>query len=308
MQSVALLRLAETDWVEDVRPAAQAMHVLAHQVMALVLQEGGISRHRLLPWVHAAYSFSSVRDERFHELVDTMVDREILYEADGVLSLGQKGERLYGRQNFFELYAVFTAPPVMRVVHGKDDVGCVQALFVSMLDRNEGPLCFRLSGRAWEVVQVEWGKGVLRVRPADHGRVPTWLGQSGVLAEALCQAMMDVLVREDDEAKWLTRSAARELQSVREGYSRVLEAGSAPLEDTADGIQWHTFAGGTVNRLLAAGLEKGTGKKWISGNLSVRCKDIGFVAAGEAVRNLAGLHWERVAADAAHSYGPRHDQ
>ena len=301
LQSVALLRLAETDWVEDVRPAAQAMHVLAHQVMALVLQEGGISRHRLLPWVHAAYSFSSVRDKRFHELVDTMVDREILYEADGVLSLGQKGERLYGRQNFFELYAVFTAPPVMRVVHGKDDVGCVQALFVSMLDRNEGPLCFRLSGRAWEVVQIEWGKGLLRVRPADHGRVPTWLGQSGVLAEALCQAMMDVLVREDDEAKWLTRAAALELQSVREGYSGVLEAGSAPLEDTADGIQWHTFAGGTVNRLLAAGLEKGTGKKWISGNLSVRCKGIGFVAAGEAVRNLAGLHWERVAADAAHS-------
>ena len=119
LQSVALLRLAETGWVEDVRPAAQAMHVLAHQVMALVLQEGGISRHRLLPWVHAAYPFSSVRDERFHELVDAMVDREILYEADAVLSLGQQGERLYGRQNFFELYAVFTAPPVMRVVHGK---------------------------------------------------------------------------------------------------------------------------------------------------------------------------------------------
>lgn len=277
------------------------MHVLAHQVMALVLQEGGISRHRLLPWVHAAYPFSSVRDERFHELVDAMVDREILYEADAVLSLGQQGERLYGRQNFFELYAVFTAPPVMRVVHGKDDVGCVQALFVSMHDRNEGPLCFRLSGRAWEVVQVEWGKGVLRVRPADRGRLPTWLGQPGVLAEALCQAMMDVLLREDDEATWLTRSAAIELQSLREGYSGVLEAGRAPLEDTADGIQWHTFAGGAVNRLLAAGLAKGTGKKWISGNLSVRCKDIGFVAAGEAVRNLAGLHWERVAVDAAHS-------
>src|SRR6185369_8644582 len=46
LQSVALLRLAETGWVEDVRPASQALHVLAHQVMALVLQEAGISRHQ----------------------------------------------------------------------------------------------------------------------------------------------------------------------------------------------------------------------------------------------------------------------
>ena len=80
-----------------------------------------------------------------------MLEREILYEADGLLSLGQRGEKLYGRKNFFELYAVFTAPPVMRVQHGKEDVGYIQALFVSMHDRNKGPLCFRLSGRAWEV-------------------------------------------------------------------------------------------------------------------------------------------------------------
>lgn len=300
LQSVALLRLAQAGWVEDVRPAAHAMHVLAHQVMALVLQEGGISRHRLLPWVHAAYPFSTVADERFHELVDTMVAKDILYEGDGVLSLGAAGERIYGRKNFFELYAVFTAPPVLRVLHGKEDIGYVQALFVSMHDRNEGPLCFRLSGRAWEVVQVEWGKGVLRVRPAERGRVPTWLGQPGVLAEKLCQTMMDVLLHEDGESKWLTRNAALELQELREDYEGLLEKGSAPLEATPEGTQWHTFAGGAVNRLLAAGLEMETGQKWVSGNLSVKCRDIGLVEAGEAVRKLPGLDWERIAADAAH--------
>ena len=300
LQCVAVLRLAESGWVEDVRPAAQAMHVLAHQVMALVLQEGGISRHRLLPWVHAAYPFSGVRDERFHALVDTMVAREILYEADGTLSLGAKGERIYGRKNFFELYAVFTAPPVMRVLHGKSDVGYVQALFVSMHDPSEGPLCFRLAGRAWEVVEIEWGRGVLRVLPAERGRVPTWLGQPGVLSPAICQAMMDVLVRADDEAKWLTRSAALELQDLREGYGGLLEPGTAPLEDTPDGVQWHTFAGGAVNRLLATGLKQETGKHWISGNLSVRCKDIGLAAARDAVHKLADLSWERTAVEAAH--------
>ncbi|WP_437907571.1 DEAD/DEAH box helicase [Sorangium sp. So ce327] len=299
LQSVALLRLAEEGWVEDVRPATHAMHVLAHQVMALILQEGGISRYKLMPWVEAAYPFSSIRPERVHELVDTMLEREILYEADGLLSLGTRGEKLYGRKNFFELYAVFTAPPVLRVQHGKEDVGYIQALFVTMHDRNKGPLCFRLSGRAWEVGQVDFGKGVLHVRPAAHGRVPSWLGLPGVLSNALCQAMMDVLRHERHEGAWLSRAAATELASMRESYDGLLEEGTAPLEDHPDGVQWHTFAGGAVNRLLAAGLEQKTGKKWIAGNLSLRCKDIPFTAAGDAIRSLADLNWERVAAGAA---------
>ena len=299
LQSVALLRLAEAGWVEDVQPAAHAMHVLAHQVMALILQEGGISRHKLSPWVEAAYPFSSIRPERLQELVDTMIERQILYEADGLLSLGQRGERLYGRKNFFELYAVFTAPPVMRVQHGKEDVGYIQASFVSMHDRNKGPLCFRLSGRAWEVGQIDWSQSVLHVRPAEHGRVPSWLGLPGVLSTKLCQAMMDVLLHERQEAEWLTRTAAVELASMRESYGGVLEEGTAPLENHPDGILWHTFAGGAVNRLLAAGLEKKSGKKWVAGNLSVRSKDLPVTAAGDAIRGLADLDWERVAADAA---------
>jgi ATP-dependent Lhr-like helicase len=36
--------------------------------------------------------------ERLQELIDTMLEREILYEADGLLSLGQRGEKLYGRR------------------------------------------------------------------------------------------------------------------------------------------------------------------------------------------------------------------
>ncbi len=299
LQSVALLRLAESGWVEDVKPAAQAMHVLAHQVMALVLQEGGLSRHRLLSWIEAAYSFSGIGNERLQNLVDTMVAREILYEADGVLSLGKHGEKLYGRKNFFELYAVFTAPPVMLVLHGKEEVGHIQATFVAMHDYSQGPLCFRLGGRAWEVGQSEWSKGVLHVKPADRGRVPSWIGFPGALSTRICQTMLDVLLREEGEAGWLSRPAALELASLRESYSGVLVQGQAPLEEQPDGIVWHTFSGGAVNRLLAAGLEQKSGKKWVAGNLSLRCKELSMVAARKAVQALPGMEWEQVAAAAA---------
>ena len=298
LQAVAIVRLARSAWVEDVVPPARAMHVLAHQIMALILQEGGISRHHVLSWVAAAFPFSGVQVDDVQHIIDTMVQRDILYEADGLLSLGQDGERLYGRKNFFELYAVFTAPPVMKVLHGREEVGLIQAQFVSMHDFHQGALCFRLAGRAWEAGFVDWARGVLHVRPAEHGRVPTWLGTPGALSFAICQAMKDVLVRAGDEAAWLTPSAHAELSALREGYG-FLEADSAPLEDQPNGVQWHTFAGGAVNRLLAAGLEVRCGERWTAGNLSLRCKNLGIAAAAEAVDSLAALDWPGIAAAAA---------
>ena len=54
-----------------------------------------------------------------------------------------------------------------------------------------------------------------------------------------------------------------------------------------------------MNRLLAAGLEATTHEKWQPGNLSLRCKEISAAAAGEAIRTLPDLDWERLAASAA---------
>jgi ATP-dependent Lhr-like helicase len=276
------------------------MHVLAHQLLALTLQEGGVSRHRVLPWVQAAFPFSGIEERAFQELVDFMIARDILYEADGVLSLGTGGEQLYGRKNFFELYAVFSAPPVLRVVHGKDEIGHIQAQFVSLHDPTAGPLSFRLSGRAWEVVQIEWNKGLLRVRPADHGRVPAWLGQPSLLSEPLCRMMRTVLAQPGPEEDWLTPAAAHVLHHLRTSYVDLLAEAPAPLEDTPEGVQWHTFAGGAINRLLAAGLELVTAKKWQAGNLSLRCRDLPLSTVREALVRLPQLDWPQLAATAAH--------
>jgi ATP-dependent Lhr-like helicase len=300
LQAVALLRLAASGWVEDVAPAEGAMHVLAHQIIALTLQEGGASRHQVLPWLVAAWPFASIREHRLHQLVDTMVEREILYEADGLLSLGQRGERLYGRKNFFELCSVFSSPPILRVQNRRDEVGYVSALFVQGHDGRDGPLCFRLGGRAWQAVRVDWTKGTIEVRPTDRGQVPSWLGMSGVLSYPLCQAMMRALMEPGPETAWLTPVASRTLADLRLGYDGMLEEGAASLEDHGENVQLHTFAGGGINRLLAAGLESLTGDKWVVGNLALKSKVAGIVKARDAVRQLRELDWEAVATARAH--------
>jgi ATP-dependent helicase Lhr and Lhr-like helicase len=300
LQAVALLRLAESGWVEDVEPSEGATHVLAHQILALTLQEGGISRHRVLPWISEAWPFASIREPHLHHLVDTMVEREILYEADGLLSVGQRGEKLYGRKNFFELYGVFSSPPALRVQHGREEIGYVSAWFVQGHDGRDGPLCFRLGGRAWRAVHIDWNKATLAVRPAERGQVPSWLGTSSVLSYPLCQAMRRVLLEPGAETAWLTPVAARTLEELRSGYDGLLEERTSPLEDHGESVQWHTFAGGGINRLLAAGLESVTGDKWVAGNLTLKSKVAGLVEARDAVRQLRELDWEALATVRAH--------
>jgi ATP-dependent helicase Lhr and Lhr-like helicase len=301
LQAVSMIRLAYRNWVEDVRPAEHAVHILAHQVMALSLQEGGLSRHRVLDWVKDAYPFGGIREGEVALLIDTMLSREILYEADGLLSLGTRGEKLYGRKNFFELYAIFNSPPVLRVQVGRDEVGFVQAGFVQGHDQRKGPLCFRLGGRAWEVVEIDWSKGNMSVKPASAAQVPNWLGPPGVLSLAICQAMRETLVSEDTAGVTLTASAEADLRSLRDGYAGLLEDSTAPVESTGDTIQWHTFSGGAINRLLAAGLEEITKKKWVSGNLTLRSKEAGLAETNQAIKALPLLSWEAIAFAKAHA-------
>ena len=172
-----------------------------------------------------------------------MVGRDILYEADGVLSLGREGRETLRPQELLQVVRGITAPQVMRVVHGREEVGLIQAQFVAMHDFQGGALCFRLAGRAWLVGLVDWARGVLHVRPAEQGRVPSWRGLPGALSFSVCQAMRDVLVSPGEESAWLTPSAGADLAALRETYD-FLDGESAPLENQPDGVQWHTFAGG----------------------------------------------------------------
>jgi ATP-dependent Lhr-like helicase len=292
LQACAVARLADRGWVEDVRPAEHAVHVLAHQIMALGLQEGGVSRYKVLGWIQDAYPFTGIDEEQLEALLATMLSRQILYEADGFLSLGAKGEQLYGRKNFFELYAVFSSPPVFRVVHGRDEIGYIQARFIQGHDEQNGPLCFRLGGRAWQVVETVWQRGLMMVRPADAGRVPNWLGPPSVLSYEICQAIRETLVSSDSPGTVLTPAATVELRAVREAYAELLALAAAPLESTSDGVVWHTFAGGAINRVLAAGLEHSTHKSWVAGNLSLRSTEAGLAETQLALGEMPAMTWE----------------
>jgi len=284
--AAALIRLRSQGYIEPVTPSTRASHLLAHQIMALSLQYGGVPADRWWPSVRGAACFADLDDTDRAELLDHMLAEDILADVDGRLILSDHGQKLYGGRNFMDLYVVFSTPPIFRVMAGRTEIGTVDAHFVQLRKADE--FTFVLAGRAWRVTHIDWRRGICTVEPAPEAGYPSWLGDPRFLSWAVCQAMREILVSEDHDAVW-TRRACRVVDTLRAEYD-FLHDEPAPLVDERDIIRWWTFAGGRANNLLAHLLEAELGSKVTASNTAVTCsEDAGksLVAVRQAVAALS---------------------
>ncbi len=294
LQAAAMLRLEARRYVEPAAPSRRASHVLAHQLLALGIQQQGVGLADWWPWLDGSTAFDELGEEERNALVDHMLEEDILVSADARLSLGERGERLYAGRNFMELYAVFSVPPTLNVQHGRRLVGTIDAWFAQQDQRR--PLTFVLSGRAWEVIRIDWRSGVCQVKPAQVGTYPRWMGRPVLLSRSLCQSMRDVLLDSTRDVWWSER-AATVIDELRESQAFLPATGTAVVSE-ASKAWWWTFAGGKANTLLALGLKDILGEKVTSNNLCVIFSDEAAksdLAILDAVRALGapgGLTWE----------------
>jgi len=271
VQAAAILQLYREGFVEPVRPSSRAYHILAHQLMSLAVQYSGLARDNFWGQVEGAAPFTGISIEDRNRVIDHMLGAGILADQGGRLWLGPEGEKRYGRANFRELYAVFDTPRLVSVRAGIEDVGTVDASFLAAISAEPEPAAFLLAGRTWQVVTIEWERGLCIVRPAPSGRAPRWFGAPRFLGYELCQASRRVLLGEVEDPAWSAR-ARRVLETSRAEYA-FLQDTPAPVLESQDGLEWWTFAGGGANLFLARMLEAELGSKVTSNNHSLRFKD-----------------------------------
>jgi ATP-dependent helicase Lhr and Lhr-like helicase len=280
LQAAGLLRLWEQGYVEPTTPNVRSIHVLAHQLLTLGIQALGIGVADWWRWLDGCAAFDDISKAERDALLQHMLDSDILAEVDSRLVMGRRGEKLYAGANFRELYAVFSVPPVLRVLHGRQEVGSVDAWFAQQ-DGDHTSLAFVLGGKAWQVNAIDWRRAVCHVTPAAQGTYPRWMGSPVLLSEALCQAMRDVLVQDSQGATWSKRAHAV-MEELRQAHP-FLHDGPAPLVSDTDRVKWWTFAGGRANNLLATLLKKALGDKVTSNNLCVTLTD-GAASSDVAIR------------------------
>jgi len=269
IQAAGMLRLHAREFVEPVIPSRSASHLLAHQLMALTLQENGAPTADWWRWIETAAPFSALTQADREELVSHMLDEDILVEADSRYILGEHGEKTYGRRNFMDLYVVFSTPQTFRVMWGPTEVGTVDSFFIEQGDQRD--LAFVLGGKSWQVTGIDWRRGICAVEPAPANKFPRWAGEALLLSWDLCQAMREVLVDDQDDPWWSSRTKTT-FRGIREEYS-FLHDGRQPFVEDAAGVRWWTFAGGKANNLLAHMLKNKLGDRVTANNLAISFTD-----------------------------------
>lgn len=285
LQSVALVELARANWVESIPSQTRCWPVLVHQLLAMTLQFGGISAERCWEQLSRVPDFQGIGRAEFDRLIDHLVADRYLFASGGLLSLGEQAERVYGRKNFFELYAVFSSPTLytVKTAVGRE-IGSLEQDFVDRLV--EGMTSFLLGGRAWTVHHVNHADRVIVVSEAPRGIKPSWSAFTPqMLSFAVCQEMRRVLIA-DTAYPYLHPTAAKALNEKREELGELLRRSARPVQVEAGKAWWWTFAGGRINYTLKYALEILEGWKVVADNLLLRIEGDGVThGAIDAVVN-----------------------
>jgi ATP-dependent helicase Lhr and Lhr-like helicase len=267
MQAAALVRLWGTGYVEHVTPPPAPFHILAQQIMALALQHGGLGRHDWSREVGGVQAFKRMSAEHVTSVVDHMLRTGILFEDQGLLWLGQEGEREYGRRHFMELFTAFVSEPLVAVRHGEVHVGNVHPMTFSRWP--DADVVLVLGGRSWRVTHVDWRERLAYVSlTEDQGR-SRWAGTGQPIRYELCQAMRDVLVDCDLPAT-VSKRAVKELDELRQDFTWLQNGRTAVVRGSDGHMRWWTFGGLSANAALATWLRERTAQAVAPNNLAIK--------------------------------------
>lgn len=269
LQAVALIELAREGWIERVAEPGRCWPVLVHQLLAMTLQFGAVSPERCWDQLSRVPDFRRIARAEFDITVEHMKREGFLFESGGLLSMGDQAERVFGRKNFMELYAVFSSPALYRVQTAVGrDLGSLEQTYVDRLV--EQMSSFLLGGRAWTVERVNHEDRVVVVREAPGGVKPSWGGFTPQhLGFELCQRMKRILTEETSHP-YVDGQAAHHIEEKRADLGALLRRDGWAIQ-LDDGVaRWWTFAGGRVNHTLKYGFEVGEGWKVVADNFHLR--------------------------------------
>ncbi|MCU0565447.1 MAG: DEAD/DEAH box helicase [Oculatellaceae cyanobacterium Prado106] len=253
LQAIAIIELARQGWIESVPTQTRTWAVLVHQLLALTLQFGAISPERCWEQLSVVPDFSGITQAEFTTLIKHMLQHDYLFCAGGLLSMGGQAERVFGRKNFMELYAVFSSPVLYKVqTKAGYIIGSLEQAFVDKLVPEISS--FLLGGRAWTVDHINLEEHSIRVIPAPRGKKPSWGGFAPqLLGFEICQRIAETILA-DHEIPYLDALTQTALEEYRADLRPLLQ-GDRSIQVESDRLLWWTFAGGQINHTLKYGLQ-----------------------------------------------------
>ena len=252
LSAAGLLAAWEDGFVEPLVPPALPLHLLAQQLLAVVLQQSGVGRHTWLDWLGQPCVLGEDMVAHAEQVVEHLLADGWLFEDGGVLGIGPTAERRYGGRNYLELMAVFSDPPTLRVLAGRVELGTIHTSVLTADAGEGGATILLLAGRSWQVIDVDWRRRVVQVVPAERRGRASWLGTGRGTGPELARAVQQVLAGRDLRAVRSSRRATDRLASLREEFRWVGSGQDSVVVTQPDGqVSWWTFAGSAANVWLS---------------------------------------------------------
>ena len=249
--AAALTLLWKRGYVEPVVPPALPRHIVAQQILGLVLQESRMVRRDVWDWLGSLAETPGAAD-----VLAYLAEAGFVLDIDGLISIGPRAETEFGRRHFLDLTSTFSSEPMLHVVWGRETLGFVPP--VALAARPEhGPRVILLGGRAWQADHIDWEKKRVWVVPSEQLGRSRWNGGGRVMSHTLARAHLDVLAGQTAADIAVSRRAADALDRLREGHPFVSRASGERTYLVSEAEKrrvWWTFAGFAANSALASGL------------------------------------------------------
>lgn len=174
LESLVIARRAMNNDIEETSFEEEALDVLAHQIVGLVIEYGSISISEAYSIVRGAYPYRNLSVKRFKELITFMDKIKLVKVIGGNIRMGKRGLEYY-----FENASTIPDVPAYKVIDmvERRSIGKLDADFVASSLFEGGT--FILGGKAWKVIQVNPERNEVYVRNSkiDIGEPPIWAGE-----------------------------------------------------------------------------------------------------------------------------------
>ncbi len=174
LESAVIGRRAKNALLEAEKAHEQALDVLAHQIVGIVLDKGETQREEILSIVQRSAFYEGMSERRFERVLGQLESQRLITNA---------GEKIKARRKGFEYYYTNlsmipdTVRYQIRELASRRKIGHLDEEFVKA---NLYPqTTFVCSGETWKVLEINDEKKVVLVEKHDDptGAIPAWEGE-----------------------------------------------------------------------------------------------------------------------------------
>jgi len=253
LESIAAVKNASANKLEPVQIHEEALDVLAHQIIGVLMDKGTVSVQDLLQLLRRAYPYRNLSEEKLMDVVDFLDSLGELGTEQGGRIL-RKARRT--RPYYFENLSMIPDEkryPIINVITDRK-IGSLGDEFMAL--RARLGLNFIARGKVWRIVQIEEETGTVYVVPSEDpfAAAPGWDGE-----------MMPVpfeLAHKTGEMREATLKALKEAgnaEAAAEKLSEEFVTSKAELLEAINEVAQHVKQGAplpTQNHVLVEAFDK----------------------------------------------------